>query len=481
MLAAGRNARALAVGFGVAVLSLATLVCAPASAAAPIMLNWALSNSFGGTGDAQCAFGEVGDKQVSGDWNGDGVDGVGVFRNGTWYLSNFCNGYVDAVVQFGSPGDIPIVGDWDGNGTDTVGVFRQSAWYLTNDLSGYVHHGFFYGNSTDIPVVGDWDGNGTDTVGIVRNSDWALSDSLGGAVSYSFNYGIPGDVPVAGDWNGDGRDTPGIFRDADWAFSNWFGGSGDINPVYGIAGDLPAVGDWDGNGTDTPGIARSSQVADETEGAEQAFFNAQDLSNAALKTALEAQGATQVSFKNVSASGVEKVDQIPGDAFELHSNWADWYSRKGKQMVAFYGYWNYRNDYYTSGGPRDVAGVALDGFDPGCWRNVSSRIRTLDYYGQRTRLGFVKSASHQRTVMEIADVTPRFGVMQTARGMGWTIMKRVAAGCPKTMSGRFYHEHNEGGGGTWTASLTMQNMGVTYAQPNGVRTLLKAAKINYYN
>jgi hypothetical protein len=59
-------------------------------------------------------FGLPGDLVVAGDWNGDGVDTVGVYRNGVFFLRNSnTSGFADLVFAFGIPGDQPIAGDWD--------------------------------------------------------------------------------------------------------------------------------------------------------------------------------------------------------------------------------------------------------------------------------------------------------------------------------------------------------------------------------
>ena len=196
-----------------------------------------------------------------GDWNGDGLDSPGVFRNGTWFLSNSCGGTGDYVFGFGNSNDIPVVGDWDGNGTDTPGVFRNGVWYLSNGFSGQVNHSFGYGNWNDKPVVGDWDGNGTDTPGVFQGAAWALSNGFSGQVNHSFVFGISTDVPVVGDWDGNGSDTPGIVRGAQWTVSNVFGGTGNRTFNYGAAGDTFVAGDWNGGGgPDTPGIARPGDL-----------------------------------------------------------------------------------------------------------------------------------------------------------------------------------------------------------------------------
>lgn len=78
-------------------------------------------NNSWGAGDTEAQFGAATDIPVSGDFNGDGIDEIGVFRNGSWFIdmnNNFqWNGTAggDAEWFFGQAGDIPVVsGDkWD--------------------------------------------------------------------------------------------------------------------------------------------------------------------------------------------------------------------------------------------------------------------------------------------------------------------------------------------------------------------------------
>jgi murein DD-endopeptidase MepM/ murein hydrolase activator NlpD len=67
---------------------------------------------------------------LMGDWDGDGIDTPGLFKDGTWYLSNHNSaGGVDLTFGWGSAcvDYIPLVGDWDGDGIDTPGLFSSPA------------------------------------------------------------------------------------------------------------------------------------------------------------------------------------------------------------------------------------------------------------------------------------------------------------------------------------------------------------------
>ncbi len=78
--------------------------------------------------DRKTQFGQAGDIPVVGDFNGDGVDEIGVYRGGVFYLDSNGNGRIDdqdQIIPMGEPGDVPVVGDWDGDGRDEVGVYRD--------------------------------------------------------------------------------------------------------------------------------------------------------------------------------------------------------------------------------------------------------------------------------------------------------------------------------------------------------------------
>jgi RHS repeat-associated protein len=147
---------------------------------------WHLRNTnTAGADNISFSYGNAGtgfnDLPVVGDWDGDGDDTIGVFRrqDSTWQLRNTNSaGSANTSFAYGSAAapsnDLPVVGDWDGDGDDTIGVFRQQSnqWYLRNTNSAGVHDILFtYGTSLDgsyddLPIAGDWDGNGTTTAGI---------------------------------------------------------------------------------------------------------------------------------------------------------------------------------------------------------------------------------------------------------------------------------------------------------------------------
>ncbi len=207
-----------------------------------------------GVADVQINYGIPGDKPITGDWNGDGTDTIGVYRNGVFYLRNSNTvGAADTFFAFGLPNDQPIAGDWDGNGTDTIGVYRSSnfTFYLRNsNTTGTPNLIFSLGIPGDVGIAGDWNGNGEDTTGVFRPSNGFLylkNTNSTGTADIQINYGIPGDQPVTGDWDNDGMDTIGVYRNGVFYLRNSNTvGIADLYFALGIPGDLPIAGNWDG-------------------------------------------------------------------------------------------------------------------------------------------------------------------------------------------------------------------------------------------
>ena len=108
------------------------------------------------------------DISISGDWDGDGYDEIGVWWGGYFYLDYNGNGVWDGTVTDRKQGpfvcsiDTPIIGDWNGDGTDEIGFWRRACFYLDYNGNG-VWDGTVtdrkqgpFGDSTDTPIIGDW-------------------------------------------------------------------------------------------------------------------------------------------------------------------------------------------------------------------------------------------------------------------------------------------------------------------------------------
>jgi photosystem II stability/assembly factor-like uncharacterized protein len=212
------------------------------------------NNNVTGIADLALNYGLAGDYPVVGDWDGDGIVTIGIYRDGSFYLRNSNTlGFAEIVFPFGVSGDQPIAGDWDGDGIDTIGVYRPSTgqFLLRNsNTEGAEDMSFYLGNVGDVGIAGDWDGDGLDTTGVFRPSNGVIflkSANDTGFADIALNYGLPGDQPVMGDWNNDGKDTIGIYRNGTFYLRN-SNTNGFAELIFGLGnpGDMPIAGNWDG-------------------------------------------------------------------------------------------------------------------------------------------------------------------------------------------------------------------------------------------
>ena len=145
-----------------------------------------------GVADVEFFFGNPGDIPLAGDFNGNGCDTVSIYRQseGKVYVVNALGvdggglGAADFGYFFGNPGDRPFVGDFDGDGIDTVGLYRVSSgfvYFRNSNSQGVADFAFFYGNPGDVIMAADWDGDGDDTVAVYRPSDDRLYINLNNA------------------------------------------------------------------------------------------------------------------------------------------------------------------------------------------------------------------------------------------------------------------------------------------------------------
>jgi len=203
------------------------------------------------------------------------VEGFGVvdITSGTWYLRDPGSGDTTSF-YFGDPGDYPMMGDWNCDGVDTPGLYRQSDGfvYLRNsNTQGVADVRFFFGNPGDVPLAGDFNGDGCDTVSVFRpwGSRVFVINELGadegglGAAEIDYAFGNPGDKPFVGDFDGDGIDGVGLYRESTglvYFRNSHTQGVADTQFVFGSPGDRIMAGKWtESQSNDTVGIFRPSQ------------------------------------------------------------------------------------------------------------------------------------------------------------------------------------------------------------------------------
>jgi hypothetical protein len=192
---------------------------------------------------------------------------------GLWHLFDDAGG-LETSFFFGNPGDFPIFGDWDGDGVETPGMYRQSDGfvYLRNsNTQGPADIRFFFGNPGDVPIAGDFNGDGRDSLSIYRPSSqtFFIINELGanegglGAAELSYVFGDPGDKPFVGDFNGNGVETVGLHRESTgfvYFRNSHTQGNADAVFFFGDPGDRLIAGDWNDNGVFSPALFRPSNT-----------------------------------------------------------------------------------------------------------------------------------------------------------------------------------------------------------------------------
>ena len=223
---------------------------------------WYLLDPAGGT--ARFFYGNPGDIPFVGDWDCDGDETPGLYRqsDGFVYLRNSnTQGPADIRFFFGNPGDFPLAGDFNGDVCDSVSIYRpaESRIYIINELGandgglGAADFSYIFGNPGDNPFVGDFDADGTDEVGLHRESTglvyFRLTHTQGPADS-QFIFGDPGDKIIAAEWarrGAPGPETVGLFRPSNCnIFLRYTNSQGvaDETTVYGMSTGLPVAGDF---------------------------------------------------------------------------------------------------------------------------------------------------------------------------------------------------------------------------------------------
>jgi hypothetical protein len=165
-----------------------------------------------GVADRTYFFGNPGDIPVAGDFNGDGCDTVSIYRpsEGKVYIINRLGsgasgvGSADQSYYFGNPGDKPFAGDFDGDGIDTIGLHRETTglvYFRNSHTQGVADHQFLFGDPADLLVAGDWTGVGFSTPALFRPDQarfFFRHSNTQGTADDSFYLGNPGWMPVSG-------------------------------------------------------------------------------------------------------------------------------------------------------------------------------------------------------------------------------------------------------------------------------------------
>ncbi|MGC4880477.1 FG-GAP repeat domain-containing protein [Micromonospora sp. DT43] len=219
-------------------------------------------------------YGGSADIPAPGDYDGDGVADLALYRrdcvNGSaWWIKSGRDRttQIKADFKYGGCADIPAPGDYNGDGVTDLALYRQdctngSSWSIYDvKNSSAIRSGFKYGGCKDIPAPGDYNGNGSTDLALYRQdctngSSWSIYDvKNSSAIRSGFKYGGCGDIPAPGDYNGDKWTDLALYRQdctngSSWSIYNLrLSGAIQSGLKYGGCKDIPAPGDYNGNGS----------------------------------------------------------------------------------------------------------------------------------------------------------------------------------------------------------------------------------------
>ena len=157
-------------------------------------------------------FGDPRGFAVAGDFDGNCYDDVAVYRAGLWQVHYLGPGAPpDATFTLSAPfatgtwpNTVPVAGDWDGDGIDGIGTYdlATATWVLKNTAGpgGPDIGPFVFGTpGGSYPVVGDWNGDGFDTPGYrsLTGTTWTVRVSfITSGTTRSFDFGAPNTLPL---------------------------------------------------------------------------------------------------------------------------------------------------------------------------------------------------------------------------------------------------------------------------------------------
>jgi len=94
-------------------------------------------------------------------------------------------------VQWGLPGDLPVTGDFDGDGIADLAIFRPSTatWFLVFSVDGFNRAGaarYQWGLPGDVPMPGDYNGDHVTDLAVYRPSTgtWYIKFTEGRRLPY---------------------------------------------------------------------------------------------------------------------------------------------------------------------------------------------------------------------------------------------------------------------------------------------------------
>ncbi len=193
-----------------------------------------------------------------GDYDGDGIADLGVYRasSGGWYCKRFGTQEVVMLGRWGNEDCCPVRGDFDGDGRQDFALYNETAgvWYALLSSQSYQAIMAQFGGPGYLPIAGDFDGDGLADPILYNPTDGSWHGLLSDQ-NYQYVkgwFGGPGMIGFAGDFNGNGRSDIGVYHQAagSWYILGVDGAWILRDEQFGGPGWAPVVADYDGDGID---------------------------------------------------------------------------------------------------------------------------------------------------------------------------------------------------------------------------------------
>ncbi len=177
--------------------------------------------------------------------------------------SAVASGYAPTTVILGGAGFAPAPGDYDGDGIDDLAVYKDANGHLKLRMSGSgysVVEVTGFGGSGFVAAVGDYDADGLTDRRCTRllpasgRSGCPLPATL---LWPWLEFGGPNSIAIPSDYDADGKCDPAVYFTSTGEWRVWMSASGyaPIGAVWGGSAWMPSVGgDADGDGKADPVI-----------------------------------------------------------------------------------------------------------------------------------------------------------------------------------------------------------------------------------
>lgn len=192
---------------------------------------------------------------------------------------------------------------------------------------------------------------------------------------------------------------------------------------------------------------------------------------------LTAEQATNIitARNTAKASGVVSPLSVPPDAFSVSVLVYGAFTGYNKIIQ---GMWDFRDDYVNGSDPDDLAAIEVN--LEGCYQIASTSMAVADYQGNtHNSLIYLQNGgvSNGSAIWGMNDSVSGF-MLYTDHGTVTATYSPINVGCQyHQIGGQFVFEHNQDGGGSWSASVGWGFLTISYG--NGGSTLRKGTNAVY--